>query len=148
MAVDGSQAIRIEGLNEFRRGLTRANRDVGKKIGQANKRLGERVVQGARVRYAQNYTVRSGRTQRSLRASASQSRVQVKLGGPKAPWALGQEFGSDRYRQFSPWAGKAPGGKGGHGKFLYPEIREQMDGIRTDYLDILDEATREAFPNG
>lgn len=145
---DNSLALRVDGLSDFRRGLSRANRDLGKKVGQANKALGERVVGNARSRYARHYTVRTGRTQRSIRASASQTRAQVKLGTQRTPWALGQEFGSDRLPRFRPWTGKAPGGKGSHGRFFYPAIREESEGIKQDYLKVLDTVVREAFPGG
>lgn len=148
MAISNGDVVQIHGLNEFRRALNRVDRQLGRQIGQVNKRLGERVAVNARARYARHYSVRRGRVPRSIRASASQTKMQVKIGRKTVPYALGQEFGSDRFRQFRPWTGKGPGGKGSHGRFFYPAIREETEGIRRDYLDELDKVVREAFPNG
>lgn len=54
----------------------------------------------------------------------------------------GAEFGSDRFRQFSPWRGSGTGA----GYFLFPEVRAQSDAImeRWDeaFMDAVDSAAR------
>jgi hypothetical protein len=45
----------------------------------------------------------------------------------------GAEFGSDRFRQFSPWRGN----KDGAGYFLWPTVRDEGDFISDTYEDAL-----------
>ena len=141
------ESIRIEGLNDFRKGLRKIDGALGKRIGQINKATGEKVASKARSAYSNFYTVRRGRVPKSIRASAAQSSVKLTLGRESVPYALGQEFGSNKYRQFSPWAGAAPGG-GGKGRFFYPTIREETPGLVKEYLEALDDVAKGAFPRG
>lgn len=52
----------------------------------------------------------------------------------------GAEFGSDRFRQFSPWGGNGETA----GYFLWPTIRDESDGIMERYGDALMEAVDKA----
>jgi hypothetical protein len=131
----------IEGLDDFRKALRKVDSSYGKRIGQINKRAGEKVARDASSRYAQHYTPRSGRAQRTIKASAAQRQAQVKIGAARAPYVVGQEFGSNRYPQFAPGTGK-------QGRFLYPAVREETPKLVDEYLKELDDVAREAFPGG
>jgi hypothetical protein len=41
----------------------------------------------------------------------------------------GYEFGSTKYKQFPIWSGKAPGGIGSRGYFIYPTLRAEQPHI-------------------
>lgn len=155
------ETIRIDGLDDFRKGLRKIDGALGKRIGQINKATGEKVASKARANYSNFYTARRGRVPKSIKASASQREVKISLGRETVLYALGQEFGSNRAkpnkradnnpgspyssaRQFFPWAGAVPGG--GKGRFFYPAIREETPGLVKDYLKALDDVAREAFP--
>jgi hypothetical protein len=140
------ETIRIDGLTDFRRALGKIDRALGKRIGQINKATGEKVASKARAAYSNFYTTRRGRVPKSIKSSAAQREVKISLGRESVPYALGQEFGSNKHRQFFPWTG--PSSKGGSaGRFFYPAIREETPGLVDDYLKALDEVAREAYPS-
>lgn len=141
-----NETIRVEGLDDFRRALRKVDGALGKKIGQINKAAGQKVVAAARSAYGQHYRARRGRVPASIRASAAQSAAKITIGRATVPYALGQEFGSNRHPQFAPWTGPAPGGRGSRGRFFYPAIREESPKLVDDYLKVLDDVAREAFP--
>ena len=141
------ETIRIDGLDDFRKGLRKIDGALGKRIGQINKATGEKVASKARATYSNFYTTRKGRVPKSIKSSAAQREVKISLGRESVPYALGQEFGSNKYRQFFPWTG--PSSKGGSaGRFFYPTIREETPGLVKEYLEALDDVGKEAFPRG
>lgn len=131
--------VQVVGLAEFRRDLKAVNRKAPKAIQQTNKRVANRVVDKARVRYSRRYTSRSGKGKGSIRALASASRAQVAIGRPGLPYVTGQNFGSTgRYPQFMP--------RHNPDLFLYSTIEAESSFIRDSYLDDLMDTFAEAFP--
>lgn len=97
-----------------------------------------RIV-GRRVR-GRGGKPRTGRGSASIRATATSGRASVQIGSPRAPYMLGQEFGSRRTpnkRQFPPYI-QAPSGRGGAGYFFYPTLRREVPPMRESYMRALD----------
>lgn len=138
--------------------------DVDKALKAANKDLAGKVVDQARSRVYPAVSGRSSKgrvingrkskkgtgltaTRDSIRASATATASAVLLGGSKAPAALGHEFGGGRRpttRQFPPWTGNTTDS----GYFLYPTIREELQGYVDQYWPLIREAVKPAFPEG
>lgn len=137
------QVTGVEGLRDLARDLKRVDPVLAKKLQQANKTAASHVADEGTRRYSAQYERRSGRGAGSIRALATAQRAQVAFGSDRAPYVAGQEFGSNEFRQFYPWTGKAPGGKGSMGRFIYPAIRSEADDLPGIYADLLDEALGE-----
>lgn len=143
-----AEQIFVKGLDDFRKGLRKLGPEYQKKLGQANKRAAQAVVDRAVALYGQRYTVRRGRVIKTIKALAQARAAKVRLGSNSVPQALGQEFGSNRLAQFKPWSGPAPGGVGSRGHFFYQAIREETPKLAETYLDLLDEVAKGAYPRG
>lgn len=137
--------VEIENLAAFRRELKKLG-DTGWliKLSELNSDVAQLVVDGATTRALADGGV-SAKTinVNGLRASKAAAAAQVILGGARAPFALGAEFGSNEYKQFKAWTGAGQGA----GHFLYPEIRAERDRISEMYLDRMVELAAEAFPD-
>ena len=139
-----SMRIDVEGLKDFRRQLrTAGDGRYSKELQRINKAAVQDIASAARRRYSSHYTSKRGKHVGSIRALASQRRAQVAIGGPKAPGALGQEFGSNSLPQFKAWRGSDS--KAGY--FLWPAIRSGIGQARQEYEAELDKLLRKAFPN-
>ena len=84
-----AEAIRIEGLKEFRAGLKRLDKDLPKGIRLALNSVVDIVVDDARPRIPR----RTGRAAASLKAQSTQSIARIKAGGSKAPYFPWLDFG-------------------------------------------------------
>lgn len=129
--------VEVHGLADFRRDLRAANKKAPKAFQQTNKKVANNVADKVRSKYSARY-LKTGRGAKTIRALASATKAQVALGSVGAPYVVGQNFGSTRYRQFPP--------KATPDHFLYATIEEEMPGIHDDYLDILMDTLDEAFP--
>ena len=137
--------IRVEGLRELRKALKELDPAWGKELQKTNKRAAALVVPTAQSRAGQVRTNLVGNPTRlgsrgiaTIRPLASQSRAQIAMGGARAPWAGGHEWGSTRYRQFPP--------KTHEGNILWGAAKSHEEQIVEVYGDMLDDLTREAFP--
>lgn len=97
-------------------------------------------------RYDARYPRVTGAGRGSIRAGAARDRASITIGSTRAPYMIGQEFGSNRYRQFAPWSGRGPLGKGSAGKFLYPTLREKVPELHEELMDGIMEIAQRAFP--
>lgn len=142
---DQRSGVFIEGLDDFRRELRRANRDLAKQVMvEANVEVAEAVIEGARTK-ARGVGRQQARAIETLRSARKQRAAVVRLGRntDKWAWTLGAEFGAKAYPQFPPWRGNDENA----GYFLYPTIREKSrDEIPDIYLDAIVEAFERAFP--
>ena len=84
-----AEAIRIEGLKEFRAGLKRLDKDLPKGIRLALNSVVDIVVDDARPRIPR----RSGRAAASLKSQSTQSVARIKAGGSRAPYFPWLDFG-------------------------------------------------------
>lgn len=84
-----SEAIKIEGLNEFVRNLKRIDSDLPKAVRKAFNSAADIVVEDARP----SIPKRSGKAQAAVRAQSTQTSARVKGGGAKAPYYPWLDFG-------------------------------------------------------
>lgn len=89
------------------------------KAGAANNQAASRIAEGSRV------------SKSSKIGELSFGFVSQKFSGGGTTQTLwgGYEFGSQKFKQFPIWSGKAPGGVGSHGYFIYPTLRAEQPHI-------------------
>lgn len=157
--------VAIEGLTEFRRALKSVSDDLPKMLQAELKQAAESAADRARRRYAQQFGAGSGRrktvttsasgkrstrtrkgTAGTIRATATQTGASVAFGGARFPWVAGQEFGSNRYRQFFPYTGRGPGGKGSYGRVIFPAVRDEIEDTEADLLERFNTLAKRAYP--
>lgn len=131
-----TERVVVQGLDELRKGLRQIDPSLGKLMGQVNQRAGASIVAHARSLYGDFYHVRRGRVPNSIRALAQQRKGVIRMGVARVPYAGGQEFGSNRFKQFAPYTN-------GRGRFLYPALREEIPQLRERYTDIIFQAMKE-----
>lgn len=83
------EAIRIEGLAQFRSGLKRMDKDLPKGLRIALNSVVDIVVDDARPRIPR----RTGRAANSLKSQSTQSKARIKAGGSRAPYFPWLDFG-------------------------------------------------------
>jgi hypothetical protein len=146
--------VRVEGLDAFRRELRKlGDKGLVDDLKDANFEVASRVVLWAQARTSTRMEQAAAKT---LRPSRNQRAAQVTLGGPKAPFAAGAEFGAIRniprrtlrgevrgWNQFREWRGNGRGA----GYFLYPAIRDNTDEIVDTYGDAIEKIAAKAFPD-
>lgn len=153
---DTSQAIYVAGLKELRNELKRMEPGLQREIQRENKAFASRVVPRVQAAYSTQYpkpTTKRKRTARrkgtvsQIRAVATQTSSGIRIGGARYPWMVGQEFGSNRLKQFAPWTGPGPGGRGSRGRYLYPTVRAEMPNVLKRYqMEVIDKVAARAFP--
>lgn len=122
-------AIQIQGLNEFRRALRQVDGDAAKELRKVHNRAADHVVSWARARVE----FKTGRAQRSIRATSTQSASKVTGGGARVPWYPWVDFGGRVGRKRSVHRPFLP-----DGRYIYPgyaHVRDQVqqeleDGVR------------------
>ena len=148
-----SVKIEVEGLRQFRAGLKQFAPEVAKTLAKSYTAIAELVKTQATSKAmgeggVEAHAVKNG----ALSAVASVTGVAIRLDASKSPAAFGAEFGGGRFRAGSP---TAQGGytsqfkphKGRTGYFLYPTIRDMQEPIETMFMDAVEHAAREAFPD-
>lgn len=132
-------SVKVDGLADFQRELRKMDAALPKELRQTNLRIAQKVADKARTRMSGRPG--SGRKAApSIVARAQQRSGAVKIGGARFPFALGNEFGSRRFRQFPP--------PNRDGYAVFPTIKESRQEIEKDYLDALRQLARRAFPKG
>lgn len=141
MATDKSVSIHVEGLRELQRDLKAEPERLDKDLRRELKSAAAEVADEAKAAASSLGAPRpGGAVVRSIRPSSSSTDARVSLGGPAVPWAMGAEFGSDKYHQFRPWAGRS-------GYFFYPAIRKAQEETLPQRIDgILEEFRRRMAP--
>lgn len=148
-------SVTVRGLDEFRRELRKIDKNFGKAFGQANKKVGDRIVEKGRPAIAGLPSPGGSRAQDGLRSSAKQSAAVIRLMGSN-PTIRANVFGAKSHmvwgRRISgsgpwqPWLGNR-----WHPEQLYglgPAIRDVADGFALDeYMDAVLEAVKPAFPD-
>lgn len=84
-----TDAVRVEGLAEFRRGLKAMDRDLPKALRLALNDAAEVIVDDARGGVPR----RSGRAVGSVKARSTQTKARVSGGGSRAPYYPWLDFG-------------------------------------------------------
>lgn len=161
-------ALAVRGLDALIKGTKGIAPDLGKDVGRVNRAFARRLVPLVKSAYGRNYPrhqlaffptvlgafapaqprIATGNSVRSIRAGGGQGYGRITIGGARAPHMPGQEFGSDRYPQFRPWTGPAPGGgRGSRGRFLYPTIRSEYPDLKAEHMEALVAALKKNFPD-
>lgn len=141
--------VTVEGLNSFIREMKKVEPSLVVQIAEANFDAATEITDAARKKAEGIGWPGSARkaAEGTLKASKSARRAMVRLGGAKAPYALGAEFGAKRYKQFAPWRGNQWSGfDSGVGYFLHPAIRESWPAAREAYLTRIDLIMKQPFP--
>ena len=136
--------VRIEGLRDLTRDLSKAGGKVSKAMPEANQRVAhDLVVKPARSKASGQPGASGKLAQTGIRAARRARAAVVVIGGTKSSeWALGAEFGSKRYRQFQPFRGNQWEGLPGY--VVQPTIRENKPRIEAEYLDTVYDTVRKA----
>lgn len=142
--------VAVEGLAAYRRALKSIAVQLPKDLQKQLKAVAETAAARARSNYQRRFQS-SRRTRKgtadTIRALATQTGASVAFGGARYPWVPGQEFGSDKFKQFAPWSGPGPGGHGSAGRVIYPAVRDEQEATMTDVQHRLDELARSAYPD-
>jgi hypothetical protein len=125
-------------LNIVRAQLRQAGGDFPKRLQQTNKEVAKDVADEGRAEYKRTYTQRSGEGAKSIRALATQTKAQVAIGGAKAPYGPGQNFGSNKLKKFAP--------KATPDRFLYATVDKRREEIEKQHGEMVDDLMDEAFP--
>lgn len=137
--------IDVEGLRQFRNALRLAEDASPATLRAANKRVAEDVV----LPEVERRATASNSPQRrwghvalgTIRALATQTSASLAIGNnTTATYALGKNFGSNRFRQFAPYGGGDPD------YALYSGIGATRAETIEEYGDAIDQLAREAFP--
>lgn len=134
---DKSETIRIQGLTELRKELARLDEGAfTRELKDAHYEVASLVTEKARGAAS---TPLEKKASASLKASKGASKAQITYGGPGYPYAMGAEFGSNRYRQFRPHMGRT-------GYFVYPSVRALSAEVSRIYMEAVDKIVSKAFP--
>jgi hypothetical protein len=136
----------VEGLAKLAKDLRAIDPKLAKELQKTNKEAAGKVAQAAKSAYSGRHRQRSGKGASSIRPLATQTRAQVALGGARAPYMLGQEFGSAQgpnKQQFPPYSGNGPSA----GYFFYPAVRAEADKLTETYAKALDQVIKPVFPD-
>lgn len=99
--------IRVTGLKEFNRALRKLDQDLPKATRKALNEAADVVADWARPRVP----VRTGRAQRSVRASSTRTQARVTGGGARVPWYPWLDFGGRVGRRRAVHRAFLPGGR-------------------------------------
>ena len=162
--IRGEEAVRVQGLDQFRREMTKIAKEGGPDGRALLKAANQHVADHVRVRaVARAATV--GKMQHkaalSMKSGRAANAATITGGNAKVPFFAGAEFGAGLairskiggvpsprsgigYVQFLPW--KEPG-FGNTGYFLFPTMRFESKRIIEMYGEELDKITKHAFPD-
>lgn len=130
-----SDAIKIDGLNEFVRNLRKLDAELPKQLRVGFNVAAQLVVDYARPRVPH----RSGRAAGSIRARSTRTTVRVSEGGNRAPYMPWLDFGGKVGRRKSvhrPFIKE--------GRFLYAGLVNERERIHGAVVDALLTAARNA----
>lgn len=108
--------IDVKGIKELQKSLRKMDADLPKQMRIVLNGASELVLDYARPRFPK----RSGRAAASLKARSSQREARIALGGRRAPYAPGLDFGGGR-PQFPPYQ------RGG--RYVYKGLEVNRDEI-------------------
>lgn len=130
-----ASSVRVVGMRELQAALRRVDTALPRQLRLAGNAAVAGIVTGAQARARSQGGV-AAKTAPSIRAASEQRAAAVKIGGARYPFALGAEFGAQRFRQFEPWRGNQWVMTPGVGYFLHPEIVEHVrSGALVDAFD-------------
>lgn len=128
-----ADAIRIQGLNEFVRGLKAIDNELPKVLRVAFNTSGETIITDARI----GIPTRSGKAKASVRASSTQKAFRITGGSRKVPYYPWLDFGGT-----APRAGTRPFRK--DGRYIYASYFKHRDELAVNLEAALLDAARAA----
>lgn len=128
-----ADAIRIEGLNEFVRGLKAIDNQLPKILRVAFNKSGETIITDARA----GVPTRSGKARASVRAQSTQKAFRITGGSKRVPYYPWLDFGGT-----APRAGTRPFRK--DGRYIYASYFKHRDELAVNLEAALLEAARSA----
>lgn len=145
---DATDAVRVEGLDDFRRALKALGAQWPKMLAKANHDAAELIARDAASKAGGQGGV-AAKVSPSIKATTTAASASVQLGSNAYPMALGAEFGAKQYPQFKAWRGNQwePDDANGVGYFLHPAIRETKTRFEDIYLEGIERLAHEAFPD-
>lgn len=138
--------IQTTGLKELNDGLRFFENGVAKSVRPILKAFAERVAGKVRQAYGRRYPTAQHVNAGGVRSAATNRSAQLILGGERAPFLLGQEFGSDKFRQFPAWSGNTDGAANGY--YFFPTLRRELPDMTGELAQMVDEYAAKAFPVG
>lgn len=159
MAVNRAASSNVQGLSDLRRELKKLDdadsAEWRKALGKLNFEVASFVVGKAKPRMSA-LPGPGHQSAASLVASKSAVSARVALGGARAPFAEGVEFGAGQnverqtarrvlkgWNQFQPWRGNDANA----GYALFPTIRNSTEEIVDKYGDAMERLLAAAFPD-
>lgn len=143
---DPRLGLAIQDLAGYRRALKQVNAELPKMLRAALKEAAKGAEFRAVKKWAQRYRSRRGKTVDSIKIRATETSVALAFGGPSFPYAKGQEFGSNKFRQFFPYTGPGPEGRGSEGRFIFPAVREEAPELEDELVESFNKIARVAYP--
>src|SRR5262245_8022884 len=158
------EAVRIQGLRDFRRELKRMGPEFPAELKQANLDAAELVAADARRRAPRGPHEGGGRVvpiSQNIRALGSQAKGQVAIGGARSPHAVVTEFGGtiprrgqsrllieqqQRSHRSFVRAGLSVTPVRAQ-PYLYPALAAQREAVIEFYGEAIDRVSRRAFPS-
>jgi len=137
--------VEVVGLKELRAELRSLGGSWPKELRTASKEAAELVADKTRASFAGGRGS-APKAASTVKALAQQTGAAVRIGGGAGVGgqvAMGNEFGSFRYRQFPGWRGSGAAA----GYHLYPTIRDNTERVVEVYGDALGRLTKRAFPD-
>lgn len=144
----------VVGLKDFMRELRQFPERADLDIRKGFRDIAKDIREDARSR-AENARPLRGKSERpsppvqhwkdlvnTIRSGSTSEAPYVAVGAPKVPWALGYEFGSNRFRQFPAWKGRGAGA----GYFFWPAVDAANETVLERMGDAIDAALAAAYP--
>lgn len=140
------KTIHVRGLREVRKALRDVDKTLGPELRKGLNEVAELVLDTARPLVPR----RSGDARASLKAGSTETAVQIKAGGTKAPYWGWLDFGGTvgKGRVSSHVAHKKAAVAGQvkrrfitEGRFIYPTLRKRRDDIEDKFYEVIDRVT-------
>jgi hypothetical protein len=129
-----AKTIHVRGLREVRKALRDVDKTLGPELRKGLNEVAEVVLDTARPLVP----TRSGNARASLKAGSSETAVQIKAGGSKAPYWGWLDFGGKVGRAKSVKRRFIP-----EGRFIYPTLRKRRDDVEEAFYDVIDRVTKD-----
>lgn len=136
----------VRGLKEVRGALRDVDKLLGPELRKGLNEVAEVVLETARPLVP----VRKGKARASLKAGSTETAVQIKAGGAKAPYWGWLDFGgtvgkgrvSGGVHKKATTAGSVKRPWIQEGRFIYPTLRKRRDDIEDKFYEVIDRVTQ------
>ena len=123
-----ARSIQVRGLKEVRKALRDVDKTLGPELRKGLNEVADIVLDSARPLVP----TRSGKARASLKAGSTETAVQIKAGGSKAPYWAWLDFGGRTGRNKSVRRPFVMGGR-----FIYPTLRRRRDDIEDKFYEVI-----------